>query len=79
MSKEKPDAFIAWHPKWGISGFLWAGDYTDGDNLDIKRATNIFVTRWENGESELADGWKIRPVKLTFLDELADINNEEQK
>lgn len=61
QGEDKPDniiidmqGYVSWHPKYG-----WFEDF---------HATKR-MAKHEMQEADIKDGWRIRPVKLTFLDE----------
>lgn len=68
---KKPDGYVAWHPNWGLY-------YMSFGNSRVSCSNNL-VAYWQNIKLEHADnrleeykanGWRIRPVKLIFLDEV---------
>jgi len=78
--KQKPDRWVAWHPEKGKmreafsrSGCVeqmlvdlcllepWPSNYARADQFFL--ATEIAEAK------ALKDGWRVRPVKLVFLDE----------
>lgn len=70
MESEKPDGWVAWHPvrcrRHRVVGSQWAawnrGIFCKSINLrDLTRKQSILKLKKE--------GWRIRPVKLVFLDE----------
>lgn len=62
QSGGEPDGYVAWHPAKGAS-------------IDSCAATKA-DSEWYLNKGELLDGWKIRPVKLIFLDETKSIAKE---
>lgn len=74
-TKQKPDGWVAWHPKEGTNTSLygWMGDRSDLvmalcielDLVDYDHCGSKFPLVSAMGEK----GWRIRPVKLVFLDE----------
>jgi hypothetical protein len=61
-SEEKPDGWVAWHPKHGFKSTTSYGVEIHEDKGDAEYTFNL-------SKHEIADGWRIRPVKLVFLDE----------
>lgn len=55
MSEQKPDGWVAWHPGHGVEVDLLK---------DNQRSAEDELT-----EKHRSDGWRVRPVRLQFLDE----------
>lgn len=57
---DKPDGYVAWHPLHGIAHESFVNDRT------------CMFRSWREAVNEAMsqdnDGWRIRPVKLVFLD-----------
>lgn len=79
MKEDKLDGYVAWHPEWKIRDVALSKSscverLTGTKMHDFVSSEEYFITK----ESEFAflqkQGWRIRPVKLVFLDE--DTSNE---
>ena len=72
MSEEvKPDAWIAWHEKGKPTQARFSTFHYDKGKCE-KKLTDHFYNKKRHKEvlqGKLRRGWKIRPVKLQFLDE----------
>lgn len=71
--KEKPDGYVAWHPTRGAfgDGLLLSRTESEAERRVIAHYYCKHIER-DLGECQRqfdADGWRIRPVKLVFLDE----------
>jgi hypothetical protein len=66
--KSKPDGWVAWHPKIGVSDIVLSLISPDDAKWGFLNVTSCSPpSNWEEAEAE---GWRIRPVKLVFLDEV---------
>lgn len=75
--KQKPDCWVAWHPDEGFD--YETVSYVSGDKawyykiftpeilFDIDRSLEDAMEF--NKKNAILAGWRIRPVKLVFLDE----------
>lgn len=69
--KEKPDGWVAWHPRGQPTQarfytFHWDEEMCKHKLTDVFRNKKIHE---EKLKRKLARGWRIRPVKLVFLEE----------
>jgi hypothetical protein len=65
MSSDKIDAWVVWHPEHGVI-------YNSLSHLASKKAAQTFADFYNGGvfeEAPRGPGWRIRPVRLEFLDE----------
>lgn len=81
--KEKPDGWVAWHPKHGSDIYTASAVSADFPRSNLMRKhfcdtnndpqtnyeTALDASYWGLWERLEKDGWRIRPVKLQFLDE----------
>lgn len=64
MSEEqKPDGWVAWHPKCGIAVESFVKTEDQMFRSWIEACTDVALKE---------EGWRIRPVKIVFLDEVKD-------
>jgi hypothetical protein len=74
--EDKPDGWVAWHPQEGrFATIATSKEYAIGDLGYSKKpfsmglnSENYHWSNWKWGEYFLENGWRIRPVKLIFLD-----------
>lgn len=74
---EKVDGWVAWHPEQGFNEKRV--NYSTGQIFDERNLLEVFVSQMEAERTEkerasglpesVNEGWRIRPVKLVFLDE----------
>ena len=81
MTTEKPDGWIAWHRVEGFLLITAARSRSHAEDRLLERVFNFHFNQshakaeayYAARDMELIrasnDGWRIRPVKLTFLDE----------
>ncbi len=77
--EEAPPMWVAWHPKYGSNPTTYSKSGCEENLLAINyqfeypdvfaRAEAYFAARDAKLQEAYKDGWKIRPVKLVFLDE----------
>lgn len=60
---EKPDGWVAWHPE---------KDFMLCSLTDERKWTFQIMSDQLDASGEDSDDWRIRPVKLVFLDEAKD-------
>ncbi len=64
--KSKPDGWVAWHPVHGVKDRVLSTHKRIAKNqLDM-----LLYGKMVSDHLSIADGWRIRPVKLVFLDEV---------
>ena len=75
MSSDKIDAWVAWHPEQGPAIFTTNehGEFACWvalmDSFDEPFVNDEDVENFKRSDD--AKGWRIRPVRLDFLDEVA--------
>lgn len=75
--KQKPDGWVAWHPKESIKcreicesetyALASLAGYVCPDRVSRRR-----LNKDPDVKELLREGWRIRPVKIVFLDEVKD-------
>lgn len=69
MEDKKPDGYVAWHPKDGIEPEICHDAKYCEWNLGFQHYDSSRESVEDSAERHIKDGWRIRPVKLVFLDE----------
>lgn len=74
MSNDKADGWVAWHPKSGVtiaclSKTACEHKLSGAKHENFQRYEEFSIAHETGLNRALDDGWRIRPVKLQFLDE----------
>jgi hypothetical protein len=67
--KKKPDGWVAWHPEEGVKPMNDEGDVGVVEDEERCGYAYLWSPNSPTGARLRKDGWRIRPVKLVFLDE----------